>query len=442
MREVQTKSMDIGWDCILRDILSQWWMILISGISAFLITVSLIQLNYQPRYTAESTFVIGRSGFTYQAISENLGQAETICRQYTQITGSSILQKEVCKELGMDTFDADIHVETVQSTNLMVFRVTADSPRMSYLISRSVIQHAVSLMASFLNDVTIQELQQTQIPEGPSNPMHNLRWGRNAGLIAMAAMILLLGWMSILRDTVRNMKDAMNKIDARLLGTIDYEKKRHSLLLTTPVLSLRYVEANHMLSSRIRLSMDRFKKKVLMVTSVAENEGKSTIAANLAISLAQNGSKVLLADCDFRKPSQYKIFSEEGINGPDFTEIIKNEKTMETGCIQKIPGLLTFFTKKDMQRPWNKKEYATIAKMIEQMKQYVDYIILDTSPAALISDTEEYAALADAALIVIRQNTTEVCYINDTIDDLNDAGTKVIGCVLNSVQKKGIFIHE
>lgn len=95
-----------------------------------------------------------------------------------------------------------------------------------------------------------------------------------------------------------------------------------------------------------------------------------------------------------------------------------------------------------MNRPWNKKEYATIAKTIEQMKQYVDYIILDTSPAALISDTEEYAALADAALIVIRQNTTEVCYINDTIDDLNDAGTKVIGCVLNSVQKKGIFTHE
>ena len=74
-----------------------------------------------------------------------------------------------------------------------------------------------------------------------------------------------------------------------------------------------------------------------------------------------------------------------------------------------------------------------LAQSLEQFKSQVDYIILDTSPAALISDTEEYAAMADTALIVIRQNTTEACHINDTIDALNGAGTQVIGCVLNGV---------
>lgn len=436
MNELKTSNTNIDWDCIIRDIASKWWMVLMAGVGALLMTVAVMQLYYHPMYTSENTFVIGRSGFNYHSVSENLQQAETTSKQYTQVVGSSILQKQVCEELNMTAFNAEVSVETVKSSNLMVLRVTADSPRQAYLISRSVIRHAVSLMSFFMNDVTMQELQQSQIPTTPSNTVNFYLWGERAGLIAAAVMILILGMLSLCRDTVRNGEDALSKIDARLLGTIYYEKKRQSLLLTCPVLSFDYAETSHMLSARISMTLDRLGKKVLMVTSVAENEGKSTIAANLAVSLAQNGKKVLLTDCDFRNPSQYQIFSLENADSQDFTEAIEKGLIVETGQIKKIPGFLTLFSRKSRKQPWNKEELQRLVQSLEQLKPQVDYIILDTSPAALISDTEEYAAMADAALIVIRQNTTEACYINDTIDALNGAGTQVIGCVLNGVHRR------
>lgn len=69
------------------------------------------------------------------------------------------------------------------------------------------------------------------------------------------------------------------------------------------------------------------------------------------------------------------------------------------------------------------------------MRKKVDFIILDTAPMAFVSDTEEYAAVADATLLVIRQDLMEACYINDAVDNLENAGTTLIGCVLNGVRK-------
>ena len=433
MNEFIRKNTDIDWSCILRDILRQWWIIVLSGAGAFLMTAAVMQFAYRPAYTSESAFVIGLSGLNAHSISENLSQAETTCRQYTQVVESSILKKQVCEDLSLDTFEAKVTVATVPSSNLMVLSVTAASPRQAYLISRSIIKHAVKLMAYFLDDVSMQELQQSQIPTAPSNPVNFFLWGERAGLVSMAGMMLILGLMSLVRDTVRRPEDVSSKVDARLLGTICYEKKRQSLLLTSPVLSFDYVETSHMLSARICMTLDRLDKQVLMVTSTAENEGKSTIAANLAVSMAQSGKKVLLCDCDFRKPSQYKIFSSEYPESPDFTEAIENQTPVDPEKLKRIPGLSILFPQKPMARPWNKTELQFVRQTLLRLKSSEDYVILDTSPAALISDTEEYASLADAALMVIHQNEIEACCINDTIDALNDAGTHVIGCVLNAL---------
>ena len=220
MNEFIRKNTDIDWSCILRDILRQWWIIILSGAGAFLMTAAVMQFAYRPAYTSESAFVIGLSGLNAHSISENLSQAETTCRQYTQVVESSILKKQVCEDLSLDTFEAKVTVATVPSSNLMVLSVTAASPRQAYLISRSIIKHAVKLMAYFLDDVSIQELQQSQIPTAPSNPVNFFLWGERAGLVSMAGMMLILGLMSLGRDTVRRPEDVSSKVDARLLGTI------------------------------------------------------------------------------------------------------------------------------------------------------------------------------------------------------------------------------
>ena len=81
-----------------------------------------------------------------------------------------------------------------------------------------------------------------------------------------------------------------------------------ALLITNPTISFGYLEAFQKLSFRIHSEMKSKNQKVLLVTSIGENEGKSTVASNIALALAQNGSNVVLADLDLRRPAIYKIF--------------------------------------------------------------------------------------------------------------------------------------
>lgn len=438
--------MRIDWDCMIKDILRQWWMILLTAIAAALFTGAVLQLLYSPEYTADTTFVIGRSGFSYNMISTNLQQAETTTKQYSQVVGSSILQKQVCDELGLASFNAKVNVETVPSSNLMKLSVTADSPQQAYLISRSIIGQAVELMGYFMDGVTMMELQEAVIPEEPSNPLQLTGYMRNAAVVGMAAMIIVLALLSYYKDTIKNPEDVAVKVDAKLLGSIQFEKKnksvaskigrkKGSLLLNNPMLSFGYVESYRMLATRIRLAMDKEQMKVLMVTSVSENEGKSTVAANIAVAMAQEGKRVLLADCDFRKPAQYKIFETEVRDDKDFCTAVSKRTGVKIGHVRNLPGLYTLFSKNAKGTSWDSDSFRFMEYVFSHLRGRVDYIILDTSPMAFVSDTEEYAVLADACLLVIRQDVMEACYINDAVDNLENAGTKLIGCVLNGVRR-------
>src|SRR5699024_9031564 len=107
----------------------------------------------------------------------------------------------------------------------------------------------------------------------------------------------------------------------RLLGTIPYEKKqftwkeilqkkKKSLLISTSLVSMVFSESVRKLATRLNHHMSRRKQKVILVTSVSENEGKSSVAANLALALAEKGKRVALIDGDLKKPAQYKVFGQ------------------------------------------------------------------------------------------------------------------------------------
>lgn len=79
---------------------------------------------------------------------------------------------------------------------------------------------------------------------------------------------------------------------------------------------------------------------------------------------------------------------------------------------------------------------ATLKKIVEFCRQKMDYIIIDTSPLALVSDTEELAQMADASVLVVRQDTVLTKDINDAVDILNNTRGKVLGCILNDTSSQ------
>lgn len=181
--------------------------------------------------------------------------------------------------------------------------------------------------------------------------------------------------------------------------------------------------------------MEKKNQKILLVTSVSENEGKSTVAANLALALANEGKVVLLADFDFRKPSLYKIFSAKVTEENDITRLIENRKNIMIDTLPNAPRVYAAFSATPREDPWDRESMKYLRRFLNFVKERVDYVIMDTSPTAFVSDSEEYAELADAALLVIRQDVMESTYINDAIDNLEETGTELIGCVFNNVHR-------
>lgn len=446
-----TKKLSIDADSIIKDILKQWWVILLVAVSAALLSGAWKKYTYSPQYMTTTTFAVGKSGFSSALAYDNLNSAKNVTTKFSQVAGSSVLENRICEELGLDSFQATVSVNVVESSNLMTMMVTANSPEDAYRISRSVMKNTMELTGELMDTVAVKILMEPRIPTVPVQALNTRDIMKKSAMMAGMAMVLLFGLLSYFKDTVKNTEEAMSKLDARILGTLCHEKKRitrkerkkgkkAALNIENPAMSFAYVEAVRMMATKVRIAMDRRGAKTVLVTSVSENEGKSTVAANLALALNQEGKKVLLMDCDFRKPSQYKIFDAPKDKLPeiDFSEVLlgkKDLKIQKTGADGK---LLALYSVNPHQNLMNNKVSEKLEMVLNVLKKEMDYIIIDTAPLAMVSEGEILAEMADASILVVQQDMMETKYINDTLDQLNRTHAKVLGCVFNNVYK-GIF---
>ena len=440
-------TLQIDMDSIVRDIIRQWWVILLAALAAAFTLSAVVKLTWEPKYATTTTFIIGQSGLTTDSYSSNLRSAETLTENFELITESSLLHNRVCSDLGITSYDADIRFSVVEKSNLMTMSVESESPRMAYLISYSIVNCMEELYKEFSDSTTIQIIQNPILPTKPSNQLSIRPLMKKAALGAALLMILLFALLSYRKDTVKNENDIKNKIDARLLGTLYHENKYHtfrsllkgdkcSLRVDDPLTGFGYMESVKLIATRIRKEMDTKGYKTVLFTSVSENEGKSTAAANVALAMSQEGYRVILVDCDFRKPSQYKIFDlrdkTDDIQDLGDTLLEKGQlKTCTVGLEKKLSAVLSLHSHRHLLGAGGSD---TLKKALDQLAETADYILLDSSPMGIIAEGEILAKLADSTIVVIRQDQMEARFINDTIDMLEKTGKPVMGCIFNNVR--------
>ena len=324
------QSSKTDWDLrsILCDIAKNWWVILLIACSAAMITYTVMATVHKDRYTVKTTFAVMGRGVDANAAS-SLSATYEMAQKFEAILENTILKKKVMEELSLSSFPAKMNASIVPESNLMELSVTADSPEMAFRILKSVLNNYTSISDYIIPNVVLETLQQPQVSGVPSNQIPTKKYAATAFLAAALAMAALIGLFSFLRDTVKNEAEFTRKIDADLLGVVYHEKKKKnsSMLITNPARSFLYVESLKRIASRVRGRLDRKGGKVLLVTSVAENEGKSTLAANLALALAEEQNRVLLLDCDFRQPALHKIFEIPEKDGKDFGKVVLGKES-------------------------------------------------------------------------------------------------------------------
>lgn len=427
---------------MLKDIGREWITILLLSIAAALFADIWICATYQPEYKTSTTFVVTAKGMNSN-IYQNLTSTKDLAQQFTEILGSNVLKKKVAQDIGVNSLDVETSVDLVPETNLITLSVNAKTAAESYRVLRSVMENYNTVSDYAIKNVIIETIQQPSVAMSPSNPLNEKRMVLKVFLIAAGCLIVLVAGISYIRDTIKNPGEVSSKLDTRLLGTIAYEKKSKSLsmnrkkgylsmLISNPLRSFAYVESSKMAASRVRSYMDKEQAKVLLVTSVMENEGKSTVAANLALSLAQEGNRVMLMDCDFRKPAQFKIFDVRDNEETDLGDVLINHKSADRIIRNwNDSNLYMILNKTSSNSIETLLKSTTLKQIIAFCRERMDYVVVDTSPLALVADTEELAQMTDASVLVVRQDTVLAKDINDAIDILNNTRGKVIGCILN-----------
>ena len=437
------RTIDIA--SIVRDLIRQWWVVLLFSVTIAILVNVVVNSQYTPVYATSTTFVVTTRG-TNTSVYQNIASASDTAARFQTILESNVLKREIAKELDVKVYNASTEIELLEETNLIVLTVKHSSALMAYRYIRSIMDNYSTISDYVIKNVVLEVIQKPEIPLLPSN-INRANIYTAFGLIAgFVIAVLYVAYFSYLKDTVKNSKEASSKLAARLLGSIYHEKigsernrtKKTAMIITNPILSFKYTESCRMASSRVRSRMDRKESKVLLVTSVAENEGKSTIASNIALSIAQEGKNVLLIDADFRKPSLYKIFDVHKDQVTNLVGILRSGTGMQKAIVKLKRNPLYFILNNtntgSIDDVLANNRFRTLIRFA---RTKFDYVILDTAPMGLVPDAEGIAEFCDASLIVVREDTILAKNINDAIDTLNETNAKVLGVIFNDAKIVG-----
>lgn len=193
-------------------------------------------------------------------------------------------------------------------------------------------------------------------------------------------------------------------------------------------------EAYRSLRTNIQYSSFDKKYQTLVVTSANPGEGKTTVAGNLALVLAQGESKVLLVDCDMRRPSMHKNFRVTNTYG--ISDLLIGKQKLET-VVNNVNSNLSIITAGNI--PPNPAEMLASKAMtafLEEMKNKYDYIVLDTPPLQAVTDAQILSTKADGTLIVVRSGVTKKEAVHNAVSMIKNVNGHVIGTILNAAENK------
>ena len=434
---------EINFCSLVAVLLKNLWVIALLCISAVLCFTSISRITYTPRYTSTATFMVSAKDGTNAYNS--LTTTQSMATVFVEVFQSNVLREKVQEQMPDKKFDGFINTRTIPETNLLMVTVTSQEPDVSFRALELIIKDYNTISDYLFDNAQLEVIKDPVIPVTPSNPLNpEEQYDWVVAIAAVVGVILVVG-IYLLRDTVRTTKAAGRRLDARLLRTINHEEKNKTLrakfqrrnaapLITNTLISKGFIEDNLSLCSALTYHMRKHNQKVVMVTSVGENEGKSTVAANLALAMAQKNKRVVLLDCDFRKPSMHKIFELP----------VTREKTLTHGLLRESSDPMDSLTdgKKygitlGLSQPSGKNitkllNNGKLQELISQLREQVDCVILDTPPMLAVADAEAIASLADTALLVARADFMTADAINDGLDRLRKSAPDVCGFALNN----------
>lgn len=429
-----------------------WPVILIATIVGTLIALGL-SLAMTPVYQATSQLFVSvkSAGAAGDAYTGGLFVQQRV-KSYVDVVDSPAVLEPVIEELGLDStyigLASQVSATTPPNTVLLNVSATDTSPAQAAKIANAVAASYANEIARLEgakttmdglprlggngNQIPVQAtvIKPAEVPTAAISPRTKL----NVLLGALLGLLVGVG-IAVLRFTldtsVKSSEELEQSADSTTLGVVTFDPDAK----TNPLVTLRgtpRAEAFRSIRTNLQyVDVDNPPRTVVITSSLPE-EGKSTTACNLAIAVAQAGSKVLLLEADLRRPKVAEYLGVDGSRG--LTDVLIAQATLDNTIIHWQRGLLDFLPAGAI--PPNPSELLAshqMADLLAELAKRYDLVILDAPPLLPVTDAAILSTAADGAILVARHGTIKREQVADSADALRQVNARIFGTVLNFV---------
>ena len=450
---------------IFQLMLSHCRQIIIISVLGAVVGFGVSKFILPPKYSSHIEMFVQ----SYTGISENVNNVNNISNSkqlvntYVEVLKTDAVMNGVGKQL-LIQFDEDtlshnfkindsgnitpesirscLTVTSVIDTSAVNVTATTKNAKVSAAVCNDLTKIAPKYVEKAVGVGSINTIDTAQVFNTPVAP--NIRKNTMAGF---AAAFMLIMTIIILTDffdnTIKDSETLTNEYKKAIIGEIQQfgdEKKKKSneddnIKLTEKELPFHIVESYKSIRTNITFSLSTFDRKIFAVSSANPGDGKSTTSANIAIVMAQSGSKVLLIDADMRKSVQHKIFGIKNKKG--LSSAVSKMSVLED-CIQKnVMDKLDILTAGPV--PPNPSELLVSEQMttiLNELSKKYDVIIIDTPPVNVVTDAMELAKNISGIIMVVRYAVTTYENLTAAIKKIEFAQMNLFGFILNGIESK------
>ena len=399
------------------------------------------RVHYQPEYQSQATFSVNTEGSS--VISGGTSGSEQVKESLPYILQSDVMKNMVMEDLELDTFPAQIELESKESANFYILKVTSDDAGMAYGILQSILENCPKASVYVLGKIQIEVLDDSGIAARPWNYMDKRMSLAKGAAVGSLLWMIFAFFYTLTNHTIQREEDFKKYLSVTCIAAIPkitFKKRRKQfdrhIHIYNDKVGYGFLEAMRTVRTRVIRETNRFDGRVILVTSSLPGEGKSTLAANLALSLAEKGRKTALVDMDLRNPSVGKVLGLEADVKYGISDVLRNKINIED-AIQTLDdwGVDVLFGKEAVSDPVKLLSTGRVEEIMDELEDRYDYVVLDTPPAAMLADASAVARCADCALYVVKQDYARIERIAEGMDMLTFSRLPIIGAVLNGAER-------
>ena len=435
----------------------KWFVAIVTLIS---IAIGYVYSYYHvvPKYEATTTLMLGRiSNFSsestesrddYQIAQSEITINSSLVSTYSKLITSRTLVQKVIANLNLGLSEGAIigstTVSRVEQTQLIQIKVRNTNGELASKIANEIAKVFSEQIEDIYNINNVYIVDKAI----PSGSPYNINHTKDLGISALIGFVLSSGLVLLyylLDNTIKSEEQLEENVGVKNLINIPLEKKRKNKISSEII---AYSDPKSIISESFRTLRTNVQfsnanakdAKTFLISSCFQSEGKSYVSANLAITFAQVGKKVILVDADMRKGRQAKIFNlvpnkglSNYISNLDENGIELNEDLGKFINETDIPNLSVITSGTIPPNPSELLASPKLEVMIEELKKYYDIIIFDGAPIVPITDSLILARLLGSTIIVTLYNKTKKDDLKKVKNGIEAVGGKILGTCINCV---------